>query len=111
MTKYKYIAKEELYMKKSKKQVTQFFNKELEQSIELLEKGVEKVSLMIESILESIPQQAFKLSMQKILVQNDIEKNKEQLQQEYSLLQESQQQQVQYEQQNTLNYYKDNKNN
>lgn len=98
-------------MKKSKKQVTQFFNKELEQSIELLEKGVEKVSLMIESILESIPQQAFKLSMQKILVQNDIEKNKEQLQQEYSLLQESQQQQVQYEQQNTLNYYKDNKNN
>lgn len=98
-------------MKKSKKQVTQFFNKELEQSIELLEKGVEKVSLMIESILESIPQQEFKLSIQKILVQNDIEKNKEQLQQEYSLLQESQQQQVQYEQQNTLNYYKDNKNN
>lgn len=98
-------------MKKSKKQVTQFFNKELEQSIELLEKGVEKVSLMIESILESIPQQAFKLSMQKILVQNDIEKNKKQLQQEYSLLQESQQQQVQYEQQNTLNDYKDNKNN
>ena len=98
-------------MKKSKKQVTQFFNKELEQSIELLEKGVEKVSLMIESILESIPQQEFKLSIQKILVQNDIEKNKQELQQEYSLLQESQQQQVQYEQQNTLNYYKDNKNN
>ncbi|MDK2818674.1 MAG: hypothetical protein KFW21_04420 [Spirochaetota bacterium] len=101
-------------MKKSKKQVTQFFNKELEQSIELLEKGVKKVSLMIESILENIPQQKFKLSMQKILEQNNIEKNKNQLQQEYNLLQESQQQ-VQYEQQkfqqNTLNHYKDNKNN